>query len=106
MASLWEIRDPMNLRYNKALGYLYKPNADLGSGPLTGVSGWIRTGSGQSPVNVAGSGNCRSWTSDNGADFGTMVMLNPDWNSNVSVVNPWMAAAVSCNSHHLQLLGA
>jgi hypothetical protein len=25
-----------------------------------------------------------------------MVMLNPDWNSNVSVVNPWIATAVSC----------
>jgi hypothetical protein len=41
MASLWEIFDPSNLRYESDLG---RKNDDSGFGPPTGEVGWIRTG--------------------------------------------------------------
>ena len=41
MASLWEILDPSNLKYDTGRGYI---NDDSGSGAPANVIGWIRTG--------------------------------------------------------------
>src|SRR5437899_259888 len=52
MASLWEIHEPSNLSYNTTLGLTGK---DTGQGPPSGLSGWIRTGYGDTTEKVIGS---------------------------------------------------
>jgi hypothetical protein len=69
MASLWEIHDPTNLRYDTELGFT---ESDSGFGPPT-HGGWIRTGGAANTVGGAGVGNCNAWKSASGADFGTIV---------------------------------
>lgn len=94
MASLWEIFDTSNLRYNTELGLT---RADSGFGP-TFSDGWIRTGFTSSGTLQAGFGNCRTWTSASGSDGGTTVALPADWNStNVTPISPWNAGAFQCN---------
>jgi hypothetical protein len=67
-ASLWEIYDTSNLRYNTTLGITVD---DSGSGPPDGA-GWIRTGYFSSgKASVIGQDNCFTWTSDSDQDFGT-----------------------------------
>ena len=61
MASLWEIFDPSNLRYDATLGFT---RDDSGSGPPQGSFGWIRTGTGATTSNFAGVGNCNAWQSN------------------------------------------
>jgi hypothetical protein len=60
MASLWEIHEPSNLRYNTRLGVTQD---DSGFGPPTGMEGWMRTGSVNNVQNQPGLANCNSWTS-------------------------------------------
>jgi hypothetical protein len=98
MASLWEIHDPTNLRYDTELGFT---ESDSGFGPPT-HGGWIRTGGVANTVGGAGVGNCNAWTSANGADFGTIVFLANDWATPlfgwpVTVVDPWVAQANTCD---------
>src|SRR4030095_12687199 len=68
MASIWEIHDMSNLRYNTELGLTQD---DSGFGPPSGFSGWIRTGSIANNPPTAGFGNCQSWTSSSVADYGS-----------------------------------
>jgi hypothetical protein len=77
-ASLWEIRDPSNLRYDTQLGLT---RADSGQGPPTSFSfgGWVRTGYNNSVSGVPGTGNCDNWTSLSSADLGTYARLPSDW---------------------------
>jgi hypothetical protein len=94
MASLWEIFDTSNLRYNTELGLT---RADSGFGP-TFSDAWIRTGFTPSGTLQAGFGNCQTWTSANGSDGGSTVALQADWNStNVTPISPWRAGAFHCN---------
>jgi hypothetical protein len=103
MASLWEIFDTSNLKYDTALGLV---NNDAGSGPPTvffGAGhifsvGWIRTGGGDHSAGDAGQANCSGWTSDAAAGFGTAVGLTQLWSStsDVTPVSPWQAFALSC----------
>ncbi|MCI0417022.1 hypothetical protein L0222_29995 [bacterium] len=96
MASLWEIFDPSNLRYNKILGLT---NVDSGSGPPSAEVGWIRTGFNFSDVStLPGRANCAVWSSDSSLDNGTIVALQPDWQfPSDAPVNPWGSAAAPCN---------
>ena len=96
MASLWEIFDTSNLRYNTELGF---NNADSGFGPPTGNSGWIRTGAVDNGFSVPGFGNCNAWISASSADRGTLAALTPFWDSlNVTVITPWQSGSTSgCN---------
>ena len=100
MASLWEIFDTSNLRYDTRLGLT---QGDSGSGPPTFVYGWIRTGNiASTGLEGPGAANCSAWTSDSGMDSGTVVLLEPDWSaggteaSPVSPISPWAAAAGGC----------
>jgi hypothetical protein len=98
MASLWEILDPSNLRYNTELGLT---TDDSGFGPPSGITGigWIRTGHFASPVPPAGQANCIAWTSANSQHFGTSIYLNNNWEStDVRVVGPWLHTVVTCNA--------
>jgi hypothetical protein len=94
MASLWEILDPSNLKYDTELGLT---RADSGFGP-TFSDGWIRTGFTASGTLQAGLGNCQTWTSANGSDGGTTVALPVNWDStNVTPVSPWNPGAFPCS---------
>jgi len=76
MASLWEILDPSNLKYNATLGWT---NDDSGQGPPASYVGWVRTGWSSSSSSMAGLGNCESWSSNSNSDYGTYVSLPGDW---------------------------
>ncbi len=84
MASLWEIVDPSNLKYNTTLGHTLQ---DSGQGPPTSLPGWVRTGALSSTSSGAGLGNCAIWTSSSVSHYGTIAMLPWDW-LNTSGLNP------------------
>ena len=94
MASLFEIFDVSDLRYDTTLGATAD---DSGFGPRTGNLGWIRTG-GASLNNdgLAGIDNCLMWTSTNGN--GTVAQLAKLWDAPGSIISPWEASSVLCNS--------
>ncbi|MFC2023661.1 hypothetical protein ACFLT5_02870 [Chloroflexota bacterium] len=58
-ASMWEILDPSNLRYNTSLGLT---KDDCGQGPTSDKWGFVRTGNVSSSDDTVGTGNCDSWT--------------------------------------------
>ena len=104
MASLWEIFDTSNLKYDTALGSV---NNDSGSGPPTvfivaghiSSVGWIRTGGGDHGGGDPGQANCFGWTLDTEAAGGTVVGLTELWSSTSTVtpVSPWRAFTLSCH---------
>jgi hypothetical protein len=77
MASLWEINDPSNLRYDPVLGTPppdYGGNGLFTGGPPSGANmlAWIRTGDLSQP-------SCSTWTSGVGTDdVGTAAVLDVD----------------------------
>src|SRR5262249_30720228 len=97
MASLFEIRDPSNLRYNTDLGLVFH---DSGFGPPANFFGWIRTRTdGPFDIPNPGQGNCDLWTVGGGGAFGTAVMLSDQWGdlTKVNVATPWLAFAEQCS---------
>jgi hypothetical protein len=82
MASLWEIHEPSNLRYDTALGLT---GGDSGAGPpANGASdewGWIRTGTAGAFGNPGfpGMANCGAWTDNATDNAGTVVGLSSAW---------------------------
>ena len=101
MASLWEIFDPSNLRYNKILGLT---NDDSGSGPPSDRSGWIRTGASSFVLSAPGHSNCAVWTSSSNSDFGTAVELEDDFDAQSDDrANPWTSHALSCDANFVQV---
>ena len=98
MASLWEIHDPTNLRYNRALGAITE---DSGFGPPSLQFGWIRTGTHPSSniSSIPGRANCSAWTSDSLAQDGTKAELPDTWNSPAGLlVAPWIVSTAACGS--------
>ncbi len=97
MASLWEIHEPSNLRYETALG---ANTEDSGWGPPTlPYMGWIRTGNSSSnDAYVLGAGNCNAWTSSAAADYGTAIFLPTDWTAAPIRSGPWVPLAGSCSN--------
>jgi hypothetical protein len=106
MASVWEIHDPSNLRYDTQLGVTLD---DSGFGPPSGdfsvdlaslpPAGWVRTGGRASSELFPSRANCLAWTSDSDADFGAFVFLPDNWNSQsspVTVGSPWTRSALRC----------
>ena len=93
MASLWEILDPSNLEYNTTLG---DANDDSGQGPPT-YSGWVRTGYNSSSANIAGQGNCNTWTSSSPSDYGTLAYLPNDWTAGQDI-HVWKVSVYSCDT--------
>jgi hypothetical protein len=102
-ASMWEITDPSNLKYNRRLG---QTSPDSGAGPPSQLvedgssipaQGWVRTGYESSTEAVAGQGNCGTWRSDSRAHSGTVVHLSSDWAGGAQDVGVWNAAARACD---------
>ncbi len=101
-ASLWEIFDTSNLRYDTSVG---TTSADSGEGPPTlgagpQAIGWIRTGNLASGTPIAGRGNCQAWTSDGPGDDGTVLGLPDSWSSSSGRIEPWVTTTSSCNFPH------
>lgn len=101
MASIWEILDPSNLKYDTNRG---RTLGDSGSGPPTEGAGlgWIRAGE-DAAVGPAGPGfaNCNAWTSNNGADVGTVVGLKSALDAaSLGVINPWRSQTEECSEGH------
>ena len=85
MASLWEIWDVSNLRYDTDLGYCWSPG-DCGEGPPTTVFGWVRSGGLASIGTVCpGRDNCAAYTTITGAS-GTVVSLPNNWSAPSSTI--------------------
>jgi hypothetical protein len=97
MASLWEIHDPSNLRYDTELGFQFD---DSGSGPPSNIRGWIRTGQTIFNDNPAGHANCNLWTTRSGGSLGTSVALSGSWSSPGVSASPWIAEASACDTGH------
>jgi hypothetical protein len=90
MASLWEILDTSNLKYNTSLG-LYQ--GDSGSGPPTVWQGWVRTGYGSYNLDTAGQANCSAWSTTSG--YGTTAGLPANW-TGVADIHVWNVSTSSC----------
>jgi len=102
-ASIFEIVDPSNLRYDTTRGMT---TADSGGGPPQTIQGWVRTGdisSSQADVGFANCGDDLSspWSSNQSDDRGTYAWfedpLGADWNSPASRIAPWSAGTAPCN---------
>jgi hypothetical protein len=100
MASMWEILDPSNLRYDTALG---RGRVDSGSGPPVGEYGFVRTGG----YNIGGNiysddlvSNCQGWTSNDYTDHGVIVGLSWSWTdaSNSIRLGPWRPLLNGCHN--------
>ena len=92
-ASIWEIADPSNLKYNTILG---RTEADSGQGPPTGYMGWVRTGYLANSVSiVAGEPNCDVWGSTTGT--GTVAFLDENWPSTDEGVGVWDVTPEYCS---------
>jgi hypothetical protein len=99
MASLWQISDPSTLVYDTTRG---ATRTDAGSGPPTGLTGWIRTGYASSSGTITeGQDNCSAWSSVL-SSYGTVVVLPTDWNPaspNTSAKGtPWVALFQPCDN--------
>jgi hypothetical protein len=95
MANLFELRDVTELVYDP-----FVPGAraasDMGTGPVAGRHGWVRTGGDASVANIAGQANCKAWTTAAPDDYGTSVQLNNVWTAGAVSVSPWQARTWSC----------
>ena len=96
-ASLWEILDTSNLKYNTVLGLT---SDDSGSGPttLTG-NGWVRTGydSNSSTTSSPGQANCEAWTNTSGSAYGSVAYLNVSWRDYEPHMHVWLVDAAYCD---------
>lgn len=103
-ASIWEIVDPSNLRYNTALG---ATSPDSGTGPPTATPifsgfriahGWVRTGSSSGTTDTPGQGNCSSWQSDYGFHWGTVANLPSNYTGGEQDIGVWNTEVRTCDT--------
>ena len=94
MASVWEVHEPSNLRYDNNLGFNVD---DSGFGPPTGYGGWMRTGLVSNVSGVTGVGNCAAWSSNSASDNGTQVGLEQDYFDSGPGSLPWAGGFASCS---------
>lgn len=95
MASIYEILDVSNLRYDAVRGIT---EDDSGSGPpATFGSGWVRTGQWSSGGGGPGLANCLVWTSSELADQGTVASLDFSWDLPSIRISPWTASTPFCS---------
>jgi hypothetical protein len=95
MASLLEILDFSNFKYDSTLGLTMD---DSGSGPPI-YFGWIRTGSeSNADSQIPGKANCFVWTSDTVGDYGTVAFLAWVWNDPPkNIMDPWSPQVEACH---------
>jgi hypothetical protein len=97
-ASLWEIADPSNLRYNRFLG-MYRDDSGVGPPSTTGITpGWVRTGYSSSNSSTAGEGNCNGWMSQSSGDYGTVAYLPYNWTAGLEDIGVWGVDTWHCDS--------
>jgi len=95
MASMFEILDPSNLKYNTDRGYIQD---DSGHGPPADPSGWIRTGGSSVSSSSPGYASCYAWASDHGGDRGTVAWLGGTWTGDPRSLHVWQAGVAPCNA--------
>jgi hypothetical protein len=100
MASLREIHDTSNLRYDIARG---ATTEDSGFGPPN-QDGWIRTGHFASTDNVVGIGNCNAWKPALASDAGTLVAPVQNWTATGTTITTWHPTLSACSHFHKQSL--
>ena len=94
-ASLWEILDTSQLKYNTTLG---DARDDSGQGPPSFLGGWVRTGYNGDTSNTPGQANCNNWTSTSGGDYGTYAQLPRDWAIGGEDVHIWEVGTTLCST--------
>ena len=94
MASLWEILDTSNLKYNTGLG---AARDDSGQGPPAQLAGWVRTGDGSGSASTPGQANCNAWTSNEASHYGTYAQLSSNWASTENI-DVWLTFTTLCSS--------
>lgn len=94
MASLWEILDTSNLKYNTDKGTALDDSGD--GPPAAPLGGWVRTGYISSTVDIAGQANCGNWTSNDDSHYGTFASLNQNWTA-VQGIHVWYAGTGICD---------
>ncbi len=94
-ASLWEILDPSNLKYDTDLGYTQD---DSGQGPPSMSWGWVRTGASASISITPGSGNCGVWTSSSSDYGGTIAQLPSNWGAGQDI-HVWEVDSAFCSNY-------
>jgi hypothetical protein len=95
MASIYEILDVSNLRYDTGRGTAFD---DSGQGPPEGTGGWVRTGSIPHYADQVGISNCWAWTSSDASWYGTSVLLAEEWNAPATWLSPWKGSTWSCQT--------
>jgi hypothetical protein len=104
-ASIWEIADPSSLKYNTSLGLT---GPDSGSGPPTAINlrgspfptqGWVRTGYSYSILSTPGRGNCATWLSNDGFEWGTVANLPTDWTGGDQDIGVWNVEVRTCDEY-------
>jgi hypothetical protein len=102
-ASIWEIADPSNLRYNTALGL---GSHDNSAGPPTATKlwtlvltahGWVRTGYVALATEPAGEANCLGWLSNSDSHYGSIANLPSDWTGGAQDIGVWNTEASTCD---------
>lgn len=93
MASLWEIADPSNLKYDTTNGF---QRPDSGDGPPAGAQGWVRTGYANDHSTTPGKANCDGWTNSSGTAYGTRAQLPVNWTAGNDDLSVWELSAYEC----------
>jgi hypothetical protein len=95
MASLWEIADPTNLKYNPILG---EEAADSGLGAPSQIPGWVRTGFSSDGSFTPGKANCFVWNTISIAPMGTVINLHDYWTDGNQDIGDWNAGIAFCDT--------
>ena len=93
LASMWEIADPTNLKYDTALGFSW---GDSGEGPSSARRGWVRTGASPGTGATPGMANCEVWTSNSSSDYGSTALLDTVWTDDPDV-GLWTVDIKACD---------
>jgi hypothetical protein len=95
-ASMWEILDASNLKYDTTRGRM-KP--DSGFGPPIEEYGFIRTGGNYHAGSFEGA-NCQGWTRSDFEGRGTVVSLEWSWTDSTGSIRtgPWRPALMPCHN--------
>lgn len=97
-ASLYEILDVSQLQYVADLGHGDNGGYDLGTGPVTDATGWVRTGRFNLSANQGiGRNNCDGWSSSSSNLSGSTVTLEFVWNGTVRPTSPWKPISDFCD---------
>jgi hypothetical protein len=94
MASLWEILDPSNLKYDTDRGYVID---DSGQGPPADPGAWIRTGSSGLSSTSPGYANCLAWTRGDSGEYGSTAWLGGPWTAGRDI-HVWDTSGMPCNT--------